>query len=373
LRVIARGRVSVYEPKGEYQLVCEHLEPHGLGSLQLAFEQLKQRLLAEGLFDAARKRRLPAFPRRVGIVTSLDGAAVRDIIKVLARRHANMRLVIRPTRVQGDGAPLEIARGLAAIVRVPQVDVVILGRGGGSIEDLWAFNEELVARAIARSPVPVISAVGHESDVTIADFVADVRAPTPSAAAEIVVAAKDELRDRIDRLTGRLLAAARRSVQTLGRRVHMVSGRPAFSGYAGRIAMRGRHVSELTHALVRATDAQLVSDRRRLTGLQRKLDMLDLGRRMAAVRTRLTAADAALAAGVSRHHHQHSVRLRECAGRLDALSPLSVLARGYAVCWDASRTRILRDAAGVETGAAVTVTLARGELACEVKSTSETR
>src|SRR3990170_5310628 len=192
LHVVARGRVSVYEPKGEYQLVCDQMEPRGLGALQLAFEQLKKRLQAEGLFDAARKRPLPALPRKIGVVTSLDGAAIRDIINVLRRRYANAHLVIRPTRVQGEGAALEIARALKAIGRVPGVDVVIVGRGGGSIEDLWAFNEEVVARAIALMPVPVISAVGHETDVTIADFVADLRAPTPSAAAEIVVKAKEE-------------------------------------------------------------------------------------------------------------------------------------------------------------------------------------
>src|SRR6476646_10592882 len=208
LRVVARGRVSVYEPKGEYQLVCEHLEPQGLGALQLAFEQLKKKLQAEGLFDAARKRPLPALPRKIGIVTSLDGAAVRDIIKVLARRYRNAQLVIRPARVQGDGAASEVARGLRAIARVPGVDVVIVGRGGGSIEDLWAFNEEIVARAIAKSPIPVISAVGHETDVTIADVVADLRAPTPSAAAEMVVAAKDEFVGRIGRLHDRLAGAA---------------------------------------------------------------------------------------------------------------------------------------------------------------------
>src|SRR5205823_12132822 len=161
LHVVARGRLGVYEPKGEYQIVCEHMEPHGLGALQLAFEQLKKKLQAEGLFDAARKRPLPALPRKIGIVTSLDGAAIRDIIKVLRRRYPNAQIVIRPARVQGDGAAREIARALRAIGRVARVDVVIVGRGGGSIEDLWAFNEEIVARAIAASPVPVIAAVGH--------------------------------------------------------------------------------------------------------------------------------------------------------------------------------------------------------------------
>ncbi len=215
LRVVARGRLSVYEPKGEYQLVCDHLEPQGLGALQLAFDQLKKRLQDEGLFDAARKRPLPLLPRKIGIVTSLDGAAIRDIIKVLRRRYANAHLIIRPARVQGEGAALEVARGLRSVSRLPGVDVVIVGRGGGSIEDLWAFNEEIVARAIAKSAVPVISAVGHETDVTIADFVADIRAPTPSAAAELVVARKDEFCAGIDRLRARLSASARATtVQT---------------------------------------------------------------------------------------------------------------------------------------------------------------
>src|SRR3954464_591160 len=249
LRVVARGRVSVYEPKGEYQLVCEHLEPHGLGALQLAFDQLKKRLQAEGLFDADRKRPLPALPRKIGIVTSLDGAAIRDIIKVLRRRYANAHLVICPARVQGQDAAPDVARALRQIARVPGVEVVIVGRGGGSIEDLWAFNEEMVARAIARVPVPVISAVGHETDVTIADFVADLRAPTPSAAAELVVAAKNEFCNRIDRLQDRLRAAERGRVQNLSRRIHIATSRPVFSGFPARLAMRGRHVGDLTHAL----------------------------------------------------------------------------------------------------------------------------
>src|SRR3954466_14112133 len=220
LRVVARGRVSVYEPKGEYQLVCEHLEPHGLGALQLAFDQLKKRLQAEGLFDAGRKRPLPALPRKIGIVTSLDGAALRDIIKVLRRRHPNAHLLIRPTRVQGEGAAAEIAEALRAIVKVAGVDVVIVGRGGGSFEDLIAFNQEPVARAIAAAPVPVVSAVGHEVDVTIADFVADLRAPTPSAAAELVVTAKDEFCARVSRLGERLHSSALAGIQRRRGGVH---------------------------------------------------------------------------------------------------------------------------------------------------------
>ena len=240
LRVVARGRVSVYEPKGEYQLVCEHLEPEGLGARQLAFEQLKERLAQHGLFDPRRKRSLPPLPRKIGVVTSLDGAAVRDIIKVLRRRYANAHIVIRPTRVQGDGAAMDIMRAIRAISRVPGVDVVIIGRGGGSIEDLWAFNEEVVARAIAGCPVPTISAVGHETDVTIADFVADMRAPTPSAAAEIVVARKDDFWARIDRLAQRVDAAIAGRRHRAEARLRWLEARPSFGGFRARLAMRGR-------------------------------------------------------------------------------------------------------------------------------------
>jgi exodeoxyribonuclease VII large subunit len=370
LKIVARGRVSVYEPKGEYQIVCEHLEPQGFGALQLAFEQLKARLQDEGLFDAARKRALPALPRRIGVVTSLDGAAVRDILKVLARRHSTACVVIRPARVQGEGASLDIARGLKALGRVDGVDVIIVGRGGGSIEDLWAFNEEIVARAIVLCPVPVISAVGHETDVTIADFVADLRAPTPSAAAEMVVAAKDEFRARIDRLTGRLRGAARGRVQLLGRRMHLLAGRPALSAYPARLANRGRHVAELTHALARSGRASVLARERQLHHLARRLDACDLRRRLGTVRARVAGADGRAAAAMSRELHRRQATLGECAARLESLSPIAVLGRGYAVCWNAERTRIVRDAATASPGDRVRVTLARGELACEVRDAS---
>ena len=211
--VAARGRLSVYATKGEYQIVCDALEPHGLGALQLAFEQLKKRLGAEGLFDARRKRPLPILPRRIGVITSLDGAAVRDILRVLTVRHPSARVVIRPARVQGEEAPADLVRALTAIARVPEVDVVIIGRGGGSAEDLWAFNDERLARAIAACPVPVIAAVGHEVDFTIADFVADVRAATPSNAAELVVDRADNFRARIDRAEHRFRMTMRMALE----------------------------------------------------------------------------------------------------------------------------------------------------------------
>jgi exodeoxyribonuclease VII large subunit len=366
LRVVARGRIGVYDPKGEYQIVCERLEPEGLGARQLAFDQLKARLAAEGLFDDRRKRPLPALPRKIGIVTSLDGAAVHDIINVLRRRHPNAHLVIRPTRVQGDGAALDVARAVRAIGNVPGVDVVIVGRGGGSIEDLWAFNEEVAARAIAGCPVPTIAAVGHETDVTIADFVADVRAPTPSAAAEIVVACKDDVCANLDRLEHRAGATVRARVHRLDARVRALEARPGFAGLPARLALGGRDVADLGHALHRAMRARAAERGRAYRRLHLALETYDLRRRLARVRTRLVAADGRLAGAGDDARHRADRQLRAAAARLEALSPLAVLGRGYAVCWNGDRTAIVRDASAVERGDRVRVTLASGELDCEV-------
>src|SRR5687768_9048481 len=370
LRVVARGRISVYDPKGEYQVVCDHLEPEGLGARQLAFDQLKERLTAEGLFLAQRKRPLPALPRKIGVVTSLDGAAVRDIIHVLRRRYANAHIVIRPTRVQGDGAELDVARGMAAIARVKGVDVVIVGRGGGSMEDLWTFNEEVVARAIAGCPVPTIAAVGHETDFTIADFVADVRAPTPSAAAEMVVSRKDDFCARIDRLSQRVTSAMTARVHRLESRLRALEARPGYGGARGRLAMRGRHAADLTHELRRAIRTRVAARERVYQSLRLKLETFDLRRRLGQVRTRLAGADGRLGSALDRRRHAHDARLRSAVARLESLSPLAVLGRGYAVCWNEDRTRIIRDFAAVAAGDRVRVTLERGELDCDVRGGS---
>ena len=369
LHVIVRGRISLYEPKGEYQIVCERMEPHGLGALQLAFDQLKRRLQAEGLFDAARKRPLPSLPRKIGIVTSLDGAAIRDIIKVLGRRYPNAHLVIRPTRVQGEGAAADVARGIRDIVRVAGIDVAIVGRGGGSVEDLWAFNDEAVARAIAGSPVPIISAVGHEVDFTIADFAADVRAPTPSAAAEIVVARKEDFCSHIERLSQRLTGAVRGSVARLESRVHLLNRRPGFAGWSARLALRGRHCAETTHALRHAARAAVNRRLRSFQTLRLELEQYDLRRRLGTVRARLVGVDGTLRAAAMHRHHGAEARLHNCAARLDSLSPLAVLGRGYAVVWDQARTRAVRSASEVKPGDGVRVTLAEGELTCKVVKT----
>jgi exodeoxyribonuclease VII large subunit len=362
LKVVARGKVSVYDPKGEYQIICEHLEPKGLGGLQQAFEQLKKKLAAEGLFDPARKRPLPALPRRIGLVTSIDGAALRDIIRVLRRRYPNAHLVISPTRVQGEGAGREVAHAIRKVARIEAVDVIIVARGGGSLEDLWAFNEEVLARAIVASPVPVISGVGHETDFTIAHFVADLRAPTPSAAAELVVRRKDEFFAHIDRIGERLDAAIHHRLRRLETRLHSMEARPGYAGFEGRIAVRGRHVSELAAALRQRISQGIARRTRRHETLRRSLEQFDPRHRLAAVRTRLVARDGHLQAAARRRISLAQGRLGALAARIDGLSPLAVLGRGYSVTWDASRTRIIRDASTVAPGDRISVTLERGSL-----------
>src|SRR5476651_2522845 len=286
-QVLVRATITLYEPRGDYQLIAESMQEAGDGLLQQKFDLLKQQLAAEGLFDAQFKQALPSPAKSVGVITSASGAALHDVLNVLKRRDPSLPVIIYPTSVQGVDAPMQIVRAIELANAREEVDVLIVGRGGGSLEDLWSFNDERVARAIFASRIPIVSAVGHETDVTIADFVADLRAPTPSAAAELVVSAKDEFVGRIDRLHDRLRAAARARVQGLSRRVHMVDGRPAFAGYRGRVAMRGRHAAELSHALARVVRAGLASRERRRQQLERQLTTFDAGRRLASIRTRL--------------------------------------------------------------------------------------
>ena len=367
--VMVRGRVTIYEARGECQIVCEHMEPRGLGALQLAFEQLKRRLEAEGLFAQERKRALPLLPRTIGIVTSLDGAAVRDIIKVVTRRHASLRLLIRPCRVQGEGAGQELARAIRQISNRPEVDVLIVSRGGGSLEDLWAFNEEAVARAIAASPAPVISGVGHEVDFTIADFVADVRAATPSNAAEIVVARKDDLSRRVEHLEQRALALLRHRIGQRRSLVHQLAARRGLATVHTRVGNRSRRVAEASARMRNALEVRLAAAARVVRTLERRLEAQDQRRRLALARTRLAAADGAIGRSVRTVVHRADVRTRTLAGRLDSLSPLAVLGRGYAVCFADDGATIVRAANDVRAGDRVTVRLAEGRLDCDVTST----
>jgi exodeoxyribonuclease VII large subunit len=364
--VIARGQLEVYEARGEMQIVCQHLEPRGLGALQLAFEQLKRRLEAEGLFAAARKRPLPLLPRTIGIVTSLEGAAVRDIVRVVANRHAGLRLLIRPCRVQGEGACHEVARAIRDVSRHPGVDVVIVARGGGSLEDLWAFNEEAVARAIAASPVPVVSGVGHEIDTTIADFAADVRAATPSNAAEIVVARRDELARRIAHLDHRARAAVRQRAAAGRAAVYALGTRRGLLTIQTRVSNRERRVAELSARLRRILVRRQQAARQQLGALAERLAAVDQRRRMARLRARLADAAGRLAPAARARHHRAALTFGSLAGRLDALSPLAVLGRGYAVCFAADGRTVLRDAASTRDGDTVHVRLEHGRLACTV-------
>ncbi len=367
LRVVARGRLAVYDVKGEYQLICDSLTPDGQGARHAAFEALKNRLKAEGLFEANRKRPLPILPRRIGVVTSLDGAAVRDVLRILIGRHPGARVVVRAARVQGDGAADDLIRALRAIVAVPELDVIILGRGGGSAEDLWAFNDERLARAIAACPVPVISAVGHETDVTMADFVADVRAATPSNAAEIVVDRADNFCARIDRAERRLASVMRLADARHRQRLDRL--RAALDRWPARVALRGRDCAELRLRAGHAVRRRLGRAAQDLDLLTRRLERRDVRRVAAELRARIQSAEQRLHAIISARRLAAAGRAGALGARLDALSPLAVLARGYALCWDDARTGLVRSAAAVAAGARVHVTLAEGELACRVEDT----
>jgi exodeoxyribonuclease VII large subunit len=367
ISVIARGRLSVYEARGEYQLYVEFLEPAGLGALQLAFEQLKAKLASEGLFDSARKKTLPVLPRAVGIVTSPSGAAIRDILRVLRRRYPNMNVLIFPARVQGEGAAADITAGIEYFNRHALADVLIVGRGGGSLEDLWAFNEEPVARAIAASKIPVISAVGHETDFTIADFAADLRAPTPSAAAELVVHRKQdftaELEHRARRMTQVLCLRLSEARELLtGLRLHRV-----FQTVAARVTERAQGVDEALAEINRLMLQKLSDCRHRWLETSTGVSRYDLSRLVSLKRAALAERDARLSTEFSRYLTGRQARLAQVTAILSERSPLTVLNRGYAITRDAAG-KILRDAAQVAVGEDISVHLARGELGATVRS-----
>jgi len=366
LHVLAFGSLEVYAARGEYQLVCEILEPKGLGALQLALEQLKARLAADGLFDPARKRALPPFPRRIGLVTSPSGAAVRDFLRVVTRRFAGVHVTIYPVRVQGETAAPEIVQALRELNRLGGFDVLVLARGGGSLEDLWAFNEEAVARAIASSKIPVISAVGHETDVTVADFVADLRAPTPSAAAELVVREKAQLVVHLQGLADRLDRASRLGVRRLRERLEDLGRRPVLTEPARPLRDWARRLDDLGTRLERAMRRRHAEAWRRVDQAGRALrpERLRAGlghqaRLLAQLRSRLEQ----VARGeLTRRRHA----VEALAGRLDSLSPLACLARGYSICVLPSGEVVTR-VGQVRIGGAVRVRLADGSLGCRVE------
>ena len=370
MHVLAFGSLEVYAQRGGYQLIVELLEPRGVGALQLAFEQLKARLEAEGLFAAERKRALPAFPRRIGIVTSPDGAALRDILRVLGRRFRGLSIVIAPAKVQGDDAPAEIARGLADLNARGDIDVIICGRGGGSLEDLWAFNEEAVARAIAASKVPVISAVGHEIDVTIADLVADLRAPTPSAAAELVVREEQAVAERVRDLEHRLVRAVRRRLTHARDGVDALARRRVLTDPARPLRELERRVDDASARLGRAMAASMRRAAHRLELASAALRARSPFVRVKSDRRRLDAARLALRNTMDRGVVEARHRLGLSAGGLNSLSPLAVLGRGYSLTRLPSG-EIIRRADQVAAGAGVRVMLHEGSLDCRVEVTWE--
>ena len=364
LQVIVRGRLTVYEPRGEYQIVLDTVEPKGIGALQLAFEQLKARLAAEGLFDQDRKKPIPAFPRTVGVVTSLTGAAIRDILAVLRRRWPTLHILIAPVQVQGESAGRQIAGALTALNDLGTVDVIIVGRGGGSLEDLWSFNEEIVVRAIAASRVPVVSAVGHEIDVTLADFVADLRAPTPSAAAEAVVPVLAEIVERLRELKVRLGQVMLRHCAF--ERQRLDAGIRGVTDVRFRIQETTQRTDEMVGQLREMVQELLTTWRERVHGVQRDLSSLNpilaIKQGLATVPQLSKRLEGQMGVVLAQHRH----RIHATLAQLNTLSPLAILGRGYSILQTVPAGQILRRANDVEVGQELEAQLASGRLGCMV-------
>jgi exodeoxyribonuclease VII large subunit len=367
LKVTVRGSIGVYEQRGEYQIYIETMDPAGRGALQLAFEQLKKRLQAEGLFDAKHKKPLPRLPSRIGLVTSPKGAAVRDVVRILRRRFPNVHLMLVPVRVQGEGAAGEIARAVRFFNQRQDVDVLMVARGGGSLEDLWAFNEEVVARAIFESAIPVISGVGHETDFTIADFVADVRASTPSAAAEIVVQTRREFDEHVMRLKRALGEQLRYRISVLSRRVHELGGRRGFRRPLDLLRQRRQRSDEMTARLAQGLRQRLERSRRRFTLAHLRIAGFDFRMKIAAMRLRVEKRSAELGVRAERMLRDKHERIERLRLQLQERGPLKVLERGYAIATD-SAGNVLRSAERVAIGDAISIQLHRGKLTTELKA-----
>lgn len=346
LEVVAHGRVSVYERRGNYQIVLDDMQPKGMGALQLAFEQLKKKLEAEGLFDAAHKKPLPVLPKRIGVVTSPTGAAIRDILNVIHRRFAGVHVILYPARVQGSEAAPEIAAGIRAL-DAWGVDVMIVGRGGGSMEDLWPFNEEAVVRAVFDARTPVIAAVGHEVDFTLTDFAADLRAPTPSAAAELVVRERAALAEQVGLLRRRMESAARRHVEQMRHRVASARRCYVFQRPDELVRELRQTCDELRLRLEETLTERARAARIRLDRASRALALLSPRRQTAQATERHTALTQRLLRAGALIVEDKRQRMRPAAARLAALSPLAILSRGYALAWKLPERALVRDAAAL--------------------------
>ncbi len=368
LEVVVSGRITVYEKRGNYQIVCEEMQPKGYGALQLAFEKLKRKLEAEGLFDAAHKKPLPMLPRRIGVVTSPTGAAIRDILHVLGRRFANVHVLIYPARVQGEEAAEEIVEGIRVLEDLG-VNVMIVGRGGGSLEDLWPFNEELVVRAIHEAQTPIISAVGHEIDFTLSDFAADLRAPTPSAAAEIVVQEREVLLDRVQRARSGMAKATATLVDSARSRLRLLAASYLFQRPEELVRQRRQQVDEFRMRLDSALHSDVDALRRRLDHANRALSLLSPSQRIARGRDALTAAHSRLLRAVRNEPERGRARFRMLAAKLHALSPLAILGRGYALVWKQPEGVLIRDVAQLERDDTVRLRFGKGEATATIQNT----
>jgi exodeoxyribonuclease VII large subunit len=370
LEVIVHGQVTVYERRGNYQIICEEMQPKGMGALQLAFERLKAKLDGEGLFAAEHKKPLPMLPRRIGIVTSPTGAAIRDMLNVINRRFALVHIILYPTRVQGDEAAEEIVEGIRVLDQMG-VDVMIVGRGGGSLEDLWPFNEELVVRAVYECQTPIISAVGHEIDFALSDFAADLRAPTPSAAAELVVREQDALlrdvcayRDRLVRVTAHLMGRLRQRLEAARR--HYIFRNPE-----QLIVQRRQQTDELRMHLQQAMVEDLRRARIRVDRATRSLALLSPRHQMQRATERLAALRRRLAGSGLQMTARTRARLHPLVGRLDALSPLAILARGYAVAWKLPERALVRRASQLTAGDTVALQFGEGSATARIERVSD--
>ncbi|RXH55579.1 exodeoxyribonuclease VII large subunit [Granulicella sibirica] len=362
----ARGRISIYESRGQLQLIAETLELRGAGLLQAAFERLRDRLKADGLFDTARKRPLPAFPKCIGVITSTSGAVIRDIVTVARRRHGKVNLLIYNATMQGPNCPPTVIAGLRWFNKHPErADLILIARGGGSAEDLAGFNDESLARAIAASTLPVVSAIGHETDFTIADFVADLRAPTPSAAAEIITSAQHRIEDRLEALSRRALRAIRYTLMHGRQRYARLSAESVLNRLRDAVSRRDQRIDDLRFRLESASARRLRQQHQRLAALESRLHRQDIRLRLAEAQRRLAAANARLTRISTQLITTRQNRLTRAEARLQALSPLAVLNRGYALVYS-PEGKLLRNAHDTETGQPIRARLATGSISATV-------
>lgn len=366
MQVLAFGAVTVYGPKGEYQITCEEIEPRGVGALQFAFQQLKEKLAREGLFDSAHKRKTPVLPRKIGVITSPTGAAIRDIIKVIGKRFSNVHILLYPVRVQGEEAPGDIVEAIEAMNKFTDIDVLIIGRGGGSLEDLWAFNDERVARAIFASRIPTISAVGHEIDFTIADFVADLRAPTPSAAAEMVIRDRDELQQHISSLQNRIINSFKYKISIVKRKAEKASSHKIIADPRRMFDELGQKIDDFMVRLGDVIESTIKDRRGEMTELKNSLLFLNPLDKIKKYTYELHGLKDRLKTYIVINMESKRGQFKEFVGKLESLSPLAVLQRGYSICRRAKDGNIVFDAATLKSSEKVLVKVFKGSFEASV-------